>query len=448
MRKLKANKSRQKVLYLVVNEGITSPLLTRQVTELLAEEVALASGSIEIKILLFQSLTSLVRRWRLLRRLKRHLQDKGVSMSVVPSLVPWPIPNVGFKKTDVGYRPDGTWNRFAARLFSLYAFPFLVYQYFVNRFEIFHSRSYPPALAVNMFQKIFSGVKHVFDPRSDFPEENLTAGRWGLDSRDFLFWKKVETEMLCSAEATACISDEYVEHFKKSAGAFSHFVAPNNVDTRRFAYNGDFRESRRAAIGWSDEDIAFVYLGGMSSGGWHRPEFYQIFLENIRTKVQRAKLLLLIPPHATKIVQECFSGIEGVVIKNPEYDEVPLWLSVADIGLMYLHRRKVAVGTKIGEYLAIGLPIIYNANCLGAVRFVREHPEAGRVINVALGDDDMAVDIPAWHDVVGQLGNRDGLRILAENVFSNETVASAYLRVYEDILQQDEACEADSCSSC
>lgn len=436
------SRSRPSVLYLVANEDITSPLLRRQVIELLAEEVALSRGTVKMKILLFQSVHSLVRRWKTLRCLKRDLKSQGIALAVIPSLTPWPIPNVRFKKTLNGYRPDGTWNRFAARCFSFYAFPFLLYHYFRARPNILHSRSYPPALAARLFQKFVPTINHVFDPRSDFPEENVVAGRWKEGSRDFKFWKSAESHILRSAQATACISEEYVAHFKKSAGYFPYFIAPNNVDTRKFIHDSSFRSTYRRELGWSEDDLVFVYLGEMSTDGWHRPEFYRRFLDVVRRQEPRAKLLMLIPAHATAVTRSCFYGVEGVVIKNPAYEDVPSWLSVADVGLMYMHRRRLAVGTKIGEYLAVGLPILCNSNCLGTKRFLTDHPRAGFVFDIGLGDDDRLVNGPAINSVAKLAKHHGDLRALAEKIFSNSAVANAYLQSYQRVLVQNRASSA------
>lgn len=422
-----------KVLYLVANEDILTPLLTRQVLELLIKESELANGAMNIKIMLFQSITYLVRRIKNLRYLKRKLKENGISLVIVPSPIPWPIPNFTLTKTDNGYRPNGTWNRISSKFFAFYAFPFLAYQKIINGVNIFHSRSYPPGYAVMQFQKIFRKVNHVFDPRSDFPEENVTAGRWAAGSNDFRFWKEAERQIINSAQMTACISREYVNHFSNSVSDFPFILAPNNVDTKTFNFDGDFRKQRRKELGWSDEDLVFVFLGGISSDGWHRPEFYKRFLEVVRAEVSNAKLLLLIPEHANDITKTCFSDVLGVVIKNPKYDEVPSWLSIADIGLMYMHKRKIAVGTKIGEYLAVGLPIFCNSNCLGTKRFLKENPSAGGIFDISLGDLDITANPPKLTQVSEFLGGRERLRNLGEDVFSNNVIASSYLTLYENL---------------
>lgn len=422
-----------KILYLIANEDILTPLLTRQVIELLVKENELANGSIEIKILFFQSIAYLIRRIKNLLYLRKKLKSSGILLVIIPSPVPWPIPNFTLTKTDNGYRPNGTWNRISAKFFAFYMFPFLAYQYIVNMVNVFHSRSYPPAYAVMQFQKVFWKVRHVFDPRSDFPEENVTAGRWASESNDFKFWKEAERQILRSAQITACISREYVDHFQDSVRDFPFVLAPNNVDTKIFAYSNNFRKQHRQELGWSEDDPVFVFLGGMSSDGWHRPEFYKRFLEVVRAEVPSAKLLLLIPAHANNITKTCFAGVSGVVVRNPKYDEVPSWLSIADVGLMYMHKRKIAVGTKIGEYLAVGLPIFCNSNCLGTKRFLEENPGAGGVFDISLGDLDVTTNPPKLVQVSGFLGDRERLRKMCEDMFSNNVIASSYLIIYESL---------------
>ena len=437
MPEITTNSPCAKVLYLVVNEDITSPLLRRQVTELLSEEVSLSEGTAKIKILLFQSISSLVKRWNNLRNLRKELKSEGVLLTIVPSLVPWPIPNLRTKKTEVGHRPDGTWNRMAGKLFPYYAFPYIFYQNLIFNPNIIHSRSYPAALAAELFKNNFSSIKHVFDPRSDFPEENITAGRWATGSRDFRYWKSAEANILRSAEATACISDEYVDHFFRNVGQFSSFVAPNNVDIHKFRFDSRFRNLSRRELDWSSNDLVFVYLGGMSSDGWHRPEFYRRFIDLVRDSEPGAKLLLLVPSHANKVTENCFSGIEGVAIRNPAYAHVHSWLSVGDIGLMFLNRKKIAVGTKFSEYLAVGLPTLCNSNCIGTKRILSENPFAGFVTDLSLGGEDVTINTISSDRIHDLKSDRKRLRKFAERQFSNEAVASRYLSVYKSLINAD-----------
>lgn len=422
-----------RVAYVIANEDLTSPLLTRQVVELLSAEVAQAGEPLDINLLLFQTVPSLIKRRKRLRDLKRKMKRDGVKLSIIPNLTPWPFPNLTLRKTPSGWRPNDIWNRFAARAFGIYAFPFLLYHYLFRRRRIFHSRSYPPAIAISALKKILPSLKHIFDPRSDFPEENVVAGRWETDSPDFQYWKRSEASLLVTADATVCISEVYVDHFKKSASIFPHFIAPNNVDTDFFVPSLSARARLRHEMGWDEDDLVFVYLGGMSRDGWHRPESYREFLSYVRIWMPSAKLLFLIPGHANAVASECFSGVSGVEIRNPPYDEVPEYLSAADVGLMYMHRRRLAVGTKLGEYLAIGLPVLCNANCLGTCGFLNDHRESGRVLNIGLGDlDSHKSDLDA--DELWGLARGEGtLRSLAVNHFSNRHIARRYVKWYESL---------------
>lgn len=422
-----------RVAYVIANEDLASPLLTRQVVELLSEAVTQSHGSLDINLLLFQTIPSLVRRRAQLRDLKIEMQKNRLNLSIIPNLTPWPFPNLTLQRTALGWRPNGVWNRFSARAFKLYAFPFLLYHYLFGRRRIFHSRSYPPAVAIHALKKLLPGVKHVFDPRSDFPEENVVSGSWSASSRDFNFWKFTEAMIISRANTTVCISEAYAQHFAESVSGFEYIVAPNNVDTERFSYRREARENIRAALGWSDTDLVFVYLGGMSPRGWHRPEFYRQLLDSIREQDLSAKLLMLIPKHALDHTRAVFSETHGVEIRHVGYDEVPVWLSAADVGLMFMHKRRLAVGTKISEYLSVGLPIACNSNCLGTVRFLQDHPNAGWKIGLGLGDLDSTIDSASLVSLLGAAGRRGDLRSVAERVFSNTTVAQIYLRLYRTL---------------
>ena len=366
------------------------------------------------------------------------LRSEGVGTLFLPLLVPWPFPYFLFTKTDVGWRPKIVWTPGATRWLLVEVLPVLAFLLLIFGIRVFHCRSYPPAYCVVKLKRLFHRIKVVFDPRSDFPEENVTAGIWGESSKAFDFWKRSEKVILENSEAVVCIADTYRNHYMKVAPNANYFHAPNNVNTEKFYRSEIERKRLRHILNIADDELVFCYVGAMTTQGWHRASVYAHVVKNLRPLSLKHRFLFLVPKFSRDILikeLEAVNALEQCIIIHPGYDEVPAYLSVADVGLMYLHRSKVAVGTKIGEYAASGLPVITNSNCLGAVEIVTKY-DIGTIVDLGVGDLDMPTE-PSFNLLVKRLKHIEiwgqEIRVFAEEYFSNESIAKTYLNKYDEI---------------
>ena len=426
-----------KVAYITVGENISTPLLRRQLIEMIIE-MKRSSQELNITLVSFFFLATLIHYRREILELRRMLRSKGVGTLFLPLLVPWPFPLFLFKKTDVGWRPKIVWTPSATRWLLVEILPVLTFLLLIFGIRIFHCRSYPPAYCVVKLKRLFRRVKVVFDPRSDFPEENVTAGTWSESSKAFDFWKRTEKVILRNSEAIACIADTYRNHYMKIAPNANYFHAPNNVNTVKFYRSECERKRLRHALNITDDELIFCYLGAMTKKSWHRASVYSHVVKKLRYLSLKHRFLFLVPSFSGDILRkelEVAGCLDRCIIIHPEYNKVSAYLSVADVGLMYLHRSKVAVGTKIGEYAASGLPVIINSNCLGGVEIVRKY-NVGMVLDLGVGDLDTTTD-PNFNLLTKRLKHIESwgqeVRVFAVEYFSNENIAKTYLNKYAEI---------------
>ena len=361
-----------KVAYITVGENISTPLLRRQLIEMIIE-MKQSSPDVRITLVSFFFLTNLINYKREILEIRRTLHSEGIGTLFLPLLVPWPFPYFLFKKTDVGWRPKVVWTPGATRWLLVEVLPVLVVLHSIFGFSIFHCRSYPPAYCVMLLKRLFHKIKMIFDPRSDFPEENVTAGSWGELSKAFVFWKRSEKLILESAESVACIADTYRNHYMKISPGANCFHAPNNVNTDKFFRSESKRKQIRHALNIVDDELVFCYLGALTSQGWHRASANALVVKTLQTLSLKHRFMFLVPRFSRDLLTkelDALNVIEQCDIIHPGYSEVPAYLSAADVGLMYLHRKDIRVGTKIGEYAASGLPVVTNSNCLGALELM------------------------------------------------------------------------------
>lgn len=423
--------AKTKVAYITVGENLNSELLIRQVVELLGD-IKKKAPEFEIKVFSFQGILSIINHRIDNYETKNRLKKLGINFVVIPIVCPWPFPNLSFIKTDVGWRPNGRWNRPAVITFQLLSLPFMVFLRLFYGYKLFHCRSYPATSIAIFLKKIIPDTNVIFDPRSDYPEENVTAGVWQDGSNDFIFWKKAEKDFLESANAVACIGPTYVEHYKKNTKSFRHFIAPNNVKCNDFKRKQADRDEIRTKLGIDKSERIYVYLGGMSSNGWHRPNFYVKFYDVLTKASDNFKFIFLVPRHAVNLVTDAFGLREGIIVISPDINEVSKYLSASDYGMMLFHESTIRVGTKIGEYLAASLPLIVNANCIGAVELINLTPEIGSVVKLGLGDLD-ATESFERDDLIlikSLLRSDINLYDFAKNYFDNERLANIYIEQY------------------
>ena len=132
-------------------------------------------------------------------------------------------------------------------------------------------------LAAITTKKIRKNIKVIFDPRSPFPEENITANRWDASSFSYKLWKNLEKQFLKDSDITIAITNTYIEHFKKISPQSCFAIMPNNVDVKRFMPDDKLRMSLRAELRLNDDEIVFAYSGSLGNH-WNNPNIYAKFI--------------------------------------------------------------------------------------------------------------------------------------------------------------------------
>jgi hypothetical protein len=99
---------------------------------------------------------------------------------------------------------------------------------------------------------------------------------------------------------------------------------------------------------------------------------------------------------------------------------------------MFTHKKRLAVGTKLGEYLSASLPILTNPNCLGAVDFLNSYEETGTIIHLGLGDLDKIFNFTdnSFFYTMKLLSNNKKVRI-SECIFDNNVISDVYFNQYK-----------------
>jgi glycosyltransferase involved in cell wall biosynthesis len=228
--------------------------------------------------------------------------------------------------------------------------------------------------------------------RGFWVDERLEGGRWPLAhpfyGRLYKRWKRKEADFLSGADEIVVLAEVArieVETWPAWRGA-PVTVIPCSLDFERFdiASSVDRAEARRT-LGIGPEASVLVYLGSLGTiylldemlgffQAWKRRDPAAIFLfvgkhdPGAILAAARAAGIALHP--------------EDLRFVHARHDEVPLWLNASDLSIGFRSPTFSSLGaspTKLGEYLALGLPVVCNDR-VGDVRAIVERLDAGYVL--------------------------------------------------------------------
>lgn len=400
------------VAYLIWLENLSSPILRGQVIEVM-KIIGKISSQDNFYFLAFQPIQAFLLRNQDFHNIRRELKENNIHLVLIPSFLV--LKNKWF---------SAKW----VPLIFLQSFTVLLFLAFVYRIDILHCRSYPITLSAITVKKLIKKLKIIFDPRSPFPEENITI-MWKYNSLSYQLWKYLEKEYLKESDITIAISNTYVEHFKRIYADTKFEVIPNNADVTKFTMDNEFRKYFRKYLGIDETELLFVYSGSLGNP-WNDPEVYAKFIIKLRELDIKHNFLFL-----TNNVNNLKKVFDEYSIKSNEYfvfpihfNEMPKYLSAADFGLNLMERKDIRISIKTVEYLAMGLPIVITSNVIGANEIVEQHC-IGFVI-----EDIESINMDKLKNFIYQK-KRISLRCrnLASEKFSTEYIAKEYIRVYNNM---------------
>lgn len=404
------------IAYLIWLEDLYSPILKGQVIELL-KDLKKISPQNKYFLFAFQPIYTIILYYHKLQNIDKDLKNNDVNLIIIPTLI----------------FPRRTWF-FSAKwyivpLIFLYSFPILLFLNFVKKIDILHCRSYPIMSSAIMVKKIKKNLKVVFDPRSPFPEENITAGRWAKNSFSYKLWKILEKQYLEESNAVIAIANTYVKHFERVTLNSNFIIIPNNVDTKKFMPNKKLREYFRKKMGMRDDEIIFVYSGSLGNH-WNNPKIYAKIIIKLRKLNMKHRFLFL--TSGVKELKKIFNQYN--VYPNEyfaiyvDFDNIPKYLSIADFGLNLMEKQDIRMSIKTCEYLAMGLPIIVNSNVLGAKEIIKKY-DVGLVL-----EDLENINLREIENIIQK---RDQISLKCRKVafynFSTTEVAKQYLKTYKNL---------------
>ena len=229
-------------------------------------------------------------------------------------------------------------------------------------FSIVHCRSYITSL-IGMEMKRRKGIKFIFDMRGFWADERVEGGLWNLKKPVFKiiynFFKKKEKEFLTKANHIISLTQnakQKILSWGLNSGPIT--VIPTCVDLDLFdpkKITKDDQEKLRKKLGIKENDFILLYLGSL--GTWYLYDDMIACFEKLKKKIPNAKFLF-VTSDLDKVEKR-----PDLIAYTAMRHEVPLCCSLAHIAIFFYKptfSRIATSPTKMGEVLAMGLPVITN----------------------------------------------------------------------------------------
>lgn len=310
----------------------------------------------------------------------------------------------------------------------------------VKNFALIHCRSYVSAATGLTLKKKYN-IKLLFDMRGFWVDERVDGGAWNLKNPLYkLAYKRYkQKEAAYISQADAIIS--LTEAGKREIYTWPSYknapiqVIPCSADFDLFALiTPQKRAASRELLKITTGALVISYLG--SVGAWYMLNEMLALFVRIKEKYTPAIFLFITPESADLILAagEKFNLTpEDFIFKSATRQEVPVFTAASDINVFFIKQSysKIASSpTKLGEVLAMGLPVICN-NRVGDVAEIINRTQAGIALD-AFTPENYEKAVKLIPDLLNK--NPTTIRNRAIDYYNLENAIDKYARVYQSLL--------------
>jgi len=310
-----------------------------------------------------------------------------------------------------------------------------VYLIVRHRINVVHSRGYVP-LPIALVCKLFCRTKLVFDVRVLMAEEYVDAGHWKQGSLPYRATKWFERLAFRHADAVIVLTRRIAEILRSKFPTLQKtpvYVIPCCVDVESYPIGTD-RLALREELGIVGSPV-LAYVGSL--GTWYMGREMVRFFKRVQQSEPQATFLVLTqyPELAREMFHEQKIAPERYVLKTVASSEVPRWLSAADFAIAFIkpcYSKISSSPTKVGEYLAAGLPFVTNRG-IGDLEELLTNNPAG-ALGDSFEDSQYAVASQTVLSMLKDPAVHERCRKLAEGNFSMKQLGQpSYVEVYRGL---------------
>jgi glycosyltransferase involved in cell wall biosynthesis len=288
-----------------------------------------------------------------------------------------------------------------------------------HRLALVHARNHVP-LAMALLGRPVLRRKILFDLRGLMAQEYADAGRWTRDGAPYRITEWIQRAGLRRAGGFVVLTERVRRKLWGEHPPATATVIPCCADFARLEPTG---RDVRAELGLGDRPI-MVYVGKLT-GVYMDREMADFFAVARRARPDLALLVLTQSPRDTILDELRRAGVPDGDhrIASAGSGEVGTYLAACDFAICFCHPKPSLIAaspTKVGEYLAAGLPVVSGPDVGDTDVLLRENGVG--VIVERFDDAAYEQAAGAIADLASDPDIRERCRQVAHSVFSLQEV--------------------------
>lgn len=306
-----------------------------------------------------------------------------------------------------------------------------------RRIDIVHARGYVPALIALLLKRSL-GPRFIFDMRGFWPEEKVDAGHWSRDSVIYAVTKRCERLFFGAADGLVSLTEEGLRTIRELGllrlPEMATFVIPTCTDLERFSPGP--KDRRLMEQYGLDGRLVIGCTGTMSN--WYLRQPMITCLAYLVKHLDNVKLLLVTQENHQRLRDDLLKvGIsdERFVLARVPFSAMPAHVRLMDVGLFFIKptfSKRGSSATKLGEFLATGVPVIINDGVGDSGQIVRSE-RVGLVLRDTM-DEDFRIAVSSLPALLLDQEIRFRCRETARRYFDLTTGVEQYAALYRQLM--------------
>lgn len=308
-----------------------------------------------------------------------------------------------------------------------------------NNYTIVHCRSYLAALVgLNLKNKYRRAIKFIFDMRGFWIEERVDGQMWNLNNtlykRVYRFFKRKEQQFWEYADHIVILTNAGKRHMvnQEHIPAEKIGVIPTCVDFDIFKLTTSTEQLLlKKQLGIAAQAKVFIYAGAV--GGSYSIDIVFKAFALYRQYFKQAHLLLLtkdaVAVNTSPLLQQYQINADELSVVEAPFTSVYQYLNIGDLGFVFYNEGWSNIArspTKMGEYLACGLPVLVYGS-IGDIDDLQNN------LNIAIVNELTEPECFAAFDKINVENEVKSTRNAAFNYCSLESGVAFYSHIYKDL---------------
>jgi glycosyltransferase involved in cell wall biosynthesis len=274
-------------------------------------------------------------------------------------------------------------------------------------------------------------IRYVYDIRGAVADETIVAGTTGARAKAMVYGA-LERWCVRRAWRVTTVSRPFADELHRDYGRDDAIVIPSCIDIPVPQTSDSDVQSVRDELGFSVDDLVFVYSGGVDR---HQaiPRMFEIWQDCAANEKIRF-LILTKSKQLSDAALADFPLLAGKVVRRSvPRQAVSRYLAACDVGFILREPRlmnRVASPVKFAEYAAAGLAVVSSPN-IGDMSSLVVEQRIGAIV-----DSSRASSADTVTGLVADLHrDREGFRRRARDLAAARYSWTAYVPVYLDLYE-------------